>query len=139
MAVTYFQSNKILNALFTGAALNPAGTLYVGLSTNAILSDGTGVIEPSGMAYARVPITATSTNFNSAINGALTTKVDIQFPESTGNWGTVTYVFLADSATLTAGAYNVLFYDVLSPARPVAIATTVLFSAGSVTFQVVNS
>ena len=80
------------------------GQIYVGLSRAEIEEDGSGVDEPDGAAgYARVEVTNNNTNFPDAeINAEdkaeteLATQVD--FPEATGSWGTITHFFLADSS-----------------------------------------
>ena len=80
-------------------------------------------------------LTNDKTNWGVASNGALTNLNAITFVESTASWGTITHVFLSDA--LTGG--NVWFYDVLSPSRTVAGATTVQFAIGAVNIQMNNT
>lgn len=79
-------------------------TVYAGLSTTTPASDGTGVTEPSGFAYARVAITNNATNFPAASgSGGSITKSNgtaIAWPQASGgSWGTPTYVPLYSVAT----------------------------------------
>lgn len=135
MSVTYYSSNKVLDRVFGGTAFTPATTYYIGLSTTTINIDGTGATEPSGLGYARVAVPNDKTNWGVASNGALLNLTAITFPESTGSWGTITYVFMADASS----AGNIWWYDVLTPARTVASATTVLFAIGSVSVVMNNT
>ena len=135
MSVTYTSSNKVLDLCFGSTSFTVPSTFYFCLSTSTINIDGTGMTEPSGGSYARVALTNNKTNWGTASNGSLTNLVAITFPESSASWGTVTYVAIADAAS----GGNIWFYDVLSPARTVASATTVLFAIGSITVQFNNS
>jgi len=128
-------ANKILDKNFGATDYTPPATLYVGLSTTTIGIAGTGATEPSGGAYARVAITNNKTNFGTASNGALTNSNAITFTESTASWGTITYVFIADA--LTGG--NIWFFEALPAPKTVQTATTVLFSASSLTLSMTNS
>jgi len=135
MAITYFSANKLLDRNFGGTAYTPPTTYYFGLSTTTIQIDGTGATEPSGGAYARVGLTNDKTNWGNASNASLTNSAAVTFVESTASWGTITYVLMADA--LSAG--NIWWFDVLTPARSVASATTVLFAIGAITVQMTNS
>lgn len=136
MAITYVQANKILEFNFGNRAYAVNSPVYVGLSTTTINSDGTGATEPVGNAYARVAITNNDglAHWSGAATSVLSNAVAINFPESTGSWGTITYVFIADA--ITAG--NILYYDVLSPSRAVAPNTTVYFAIGSLQISMSN-
>lgn len=134
MAVSYFASNKVINYNFGGVTYTVPSTYYFALSTTTINIDGTGATEPSGGAYARVPY-VNSGGWTTPSIGTSTNTGAITFTESTASWGTITYVFASDA--LTGG--NIWWYDVLTPARTVASATTVLFSIGAVTIQFNNT
>lgn len=135
--ITYYQANLLLNKIFGGSEFTwtPPATYYVGLSTTTINADGTGKTEPSGMAYARVAVTNNKTNFGMASNGALTNLTAITFPESSGDWGTITHIFIADAAT----SGNILYFDQLAASRSVQSATTVLFAANALTLSMPNT
>ena len=133
--ISYYSANRILDRNFGGTAYTPPTTFYFGLSTTTIQIDGTGATEPSGGAYARVALTNDKTNWGTAANASLTNSAAVTFVESTASWGTITYCGIWDA--LTAG--NIWFFDVLTPARAVASATTVLFAIGSITVSMSNS
>lgn len=131
MAITTYQANKVNDYLFGGTAFTPSTTYYLGLSTTAIGSAGTGVTEPSGGAYTRVAVTNNKTNFTVSSGGIIKNATQIEFPESTTAWGTITYVFIADS--LTGG--NILYYDALTTPRTVQTATVLLFAVNAMNIQ----
>lgn len=133
--ITYFSANKILDRNFGSTAYTPPTTMYFGLSTTSIAIDGTGATEPSTGAYARVALVNDKTNWGTASAGALTNSSAVTFAESTASWGTITNVLIADA--LTGG--NIWFFDVLTPSRAVASATTVLFAIGAISVQMNNS
>lgn len=127
MAIVVNQANKVLDNLFGGTSMPTTGTLYVGLSTTALNTNGTGYTEPSGAGYARVSVTNSKQNFNQASNGTVTNQQTITFPESQASWGTIQYVFIADASS----GGNVLYYDALTTPRTVASLTTLLFQPGT--------
>lgn len=133
--ITYFSANKILDRNFGSTSYTPPTTMYFGLSTTAIAIDGTGATEPSTGSYARVALVNDKTNWGTASAGALTNSSAVTFVESTASWGTITYVGIWDALTLG----NIWFFDVLTPSRAVASATTVLFAIGAITVQMNNS
>lgn len=135
MAICYFSANKILDRNFGGTAYSSIVTMYFGLSTSTPQIDGTGATEPSGGAYARVAFTNDKTNWGTASAASLTNAAAVTFVESSASWGTVTNVGIWDA--LTAG--NLWFFDVLTPSRSVASATTVLFAIGAITVNMTNS
>lgn len=83
----------------TAGAAKPA-TLYVGLSTAACSDSGFGT-EVTGGSYARVAMTANSTNWPgpTANNGTVTNGAAVTFPAPSANWGVVTHWFIADAST----------------------------------------
>ena len=113
----------------------PPATQYFALSTSAPDISGGSFTEPSGGAYARVALTNNKTNWGTAASGVLTNSTAVTFAESTASWGTIVAVGIFDA--LTSG--NLLWYDVLTPSRTIATATTVLFAIGSITVQFNNS
>jgi hypothetical protein len=136
--ISYYQANRILDRAFGAVTYTVPTTMYLGLSTTTINADGTGITEPSGGAsYARVSIVNDKTQWSNASSGTLSNAAQFSFPQSSGSWGTITYVFLSDSGTIAGG--NLLFYDALSPSRTVASLTTVLFAIGALTVLMNNT
>lgn len=124
--ITYYQANLLLNKIFGGNDFtwSPPAVYHIGLSRTTINADGTGATEPSGMGYARVAVTNNKTNFGAASAGALTNLTAITFPESSGDWGTITHIFIADNST----GGNILYFDQLAQSRIVQSGTIVMFS-----------
>ena len=135
MSVCYIAGNKILDYHFGLVDVAPPDPYYVGLSTTAILIDGSGETEPSGGAYARVEIDNDKTTFTAAASGSLVNDIDIEFAESTDAWGTITHVFLADD--LSGG--NIYYFEELPASKIVQDDTIVKFEALSMTFSMNNS
>jgi len=135
MSVCYIAANKILDNNLGATANTPPANYYVGLSTTTIVIAGTGETEPSGGSYARVAIANNKTTFTTAASGVLTNDITITFTESTGAWGTITYVFLADA--LSGG--NIYFFEALPAPKTVQTATTVVFAATAMSFSMTNA
>lgn len=132
MAITTYQANKVNDYLFGKTAYTPPTNYYIGLSTTAINAAGTGATEPSGGAYARVSVANSKTTFSNSASGKLSNKVQIEFPESTASWGTITYVFIADAAS----GGHILYYDQLTNSRTVQTASVLLFAVGALQIQI---
>lgn len=130
--ITHLQANKLLDYNFGGTTYTVPSIYYIGLSTTAISADGTGATEPSVGAYARVAADNNKTTFSVASNSVLKNNIQIQFAESTGNWGTITHIAIYDAAT----GGNILYYDELPNSRTVEAQTTLLFVPNSIEIQI---
>jgi hypothetical protein len=120
-----YLANEILDHVFKTGAYTPATNLYVGLSDATIDDATTGgdVSEPSGGAYARVGCNT----WDVAASGATENTAAITFTQATGDWGTITDFFIADSTD----AGNILFYEAADASKAVGTDDTVQFDAGS--------
>lgn len=119
-------ANATLDAYLGATTILPA-TVYIGLMTAAPAANGSGVVEPVGNGYARMPVVNNVTNWPAASARTKTHAFDITFPTATGaGWGTVTHVGIFDA--LTAG--NLRLYDALSIPRLVAATDIYRFLAG---------
>ena len=134
--ITTTAANAVLNLLLGGTNINVPTSYYVGLSTTALTSNGTGATEPVGNGYARVSMANNKSNFSSATVATLTNLSQIAFPEATpAGWGTISYVFLADAST--GGV--VWYYEALTTTRLIQANATFIFVAGSLTFKMINT
>jgi hypothetical protein len=133
--ITNLQANRILDFNFGASSYSATSPLYIGLSTTSINNDGTGYTEPSGNAYARVSVTNNKTTWTTASGSSLSNAIQVSFPESSGSWGTITHIFIADA--LSGGA--VLFFDALTSSRTVPANTTVYFAIGNITVSMPNT
>ena len=106
---------------------------YIGLSIQAPDTDGHNVDEPSQDAgYTRVELK----DLNEPVDGLVTNKNAINFPESTGSWGTVTHFVIYDSEAVDSG--NLLMYGELSTPRAVETATIMTIKEGYLKLSVQN-
>jgi hypothetical protein len=125
----------ILAYVFGNGSPSIAGTFYFGLSTTAIAADGTGITEPGGGSYARVAVTANSTNFG-FLDEYLSTwanKLAIAFPAPTGAWGECIYGFISDASS----AGNIVAkWPLNRPVSPVSGQQAPTYYARSMHFQV---
>lgn len=130
MKATTYQLNQLLNYLIGSVAYSPPATWYLGLSTSLIAIDGA-YTEPAGNGYDRVAITNDTTNWTTATltNLIVSNKLAASFPVSTGSWGTIQSIFLADAAS---GDY-VCYYSPATPAFTVGNDIIVSFPIGSIT------
>ena len=119
----------------TAGAAKPT-SLYVGLSTAACSDTGFGT-EVTGGSYARVTVTANSTNFPgpTANDGTITNGIAVTFPAPTANWGVVTHWFIADAST----AGNLLWCAALTVQKTVNNGDAApSFAIGALSVQVDN-
>jgi hypothetical protein len=122
--------NTILGLIF-GAAGSPytaPANVYVGLAT-AVAADGTVTGEPSAGNYARVKVVNSSTNWNTAANGAVDNKTAITFPQASASWGALDTFFIANHLTNSGAA--VICYGTLSEEKTIGTNDTPSFAAGA--------
>ena len=120
-----YLENALLNQIFRGTAYSFPGTLYVGLYTVAP-SDAGGGTEVSGNSYARVSVTANTSNWVESTAGATSNSSAITFPQATGNWGTVVALGIFDAST----SGNLLAWADLTTSKLVGNGDTPSFAAG---------
>lgn len=125
MNTTYFL-NLVSGNVF-GSKKNPEipEEFYIGLSSTTPDMSGEGVTEPSTTAgYKRVLLDSLS----QPVDGVVSNEDDINFEESTSNWGTITHFVIYDAEAVGGG--NLLMYGALSTPRTVETATVMTIKAG---------
>ena len=120
-----YLENALLNQIFRGTAYSFPGTLYVGLYTVAP-SDAGGGTEVSGNSYARVSVTANTTNWAESTAGATSNSSAITFPQASGNWGTVVALGILDAST----SGNLLAWADLTTSKLIGNGDTPSFASG---------
>jgi hypothetical protein len=130
MAYTNYARNKLQDFMFGGVTYSAPATYYLGLSTTTISVSGSNATEPSGAGYARVPITNDKTSWTYSSSGCLLNSTSLSFVESSGSWGTVTYVALWDAET----SGSIWAYQALPESKIIQTGTTVSFSASKLCF-----
>jgi hypothetical protein len=118
-----FLENKLLDHAFRNAPYPQPAALYVALSTADPRDDGTGLLEPIGNGYARVPVT-----FSVAAAGQIANSAQVQFPQATGSWGTITHFAIFDAAT----GGNLLAHAQLTAALTVQAGNAPLFEVSDI-------
>lgn len=126
--ISNYLCHKLLDRAFRNQAYAKPDT-YIGLVTTAS-SDTAAGTEVSGGSYARVQVNpngGSSPVWNTAASGALDNDDDIEFPQATGDWGTVVGVVVFDASS----SGNMLCYDNGMEDQPVGDGDEVTFPAGS--------
>lgn len=134
MNTNYFLSCVAGNIFHTRTSPAVPSSYYIGLSTTAPNTDGTGYSEPSSDAgYGRVKLTSLS----EPADGLVTNTAAVSFAESTASWGTVTHFVIFDEAAVGSG--NLLMYGTLSTPRTVEAETTILIKENYLRLSVTNA
>ena len=118
-----YLENAIINATLRGQVWTPPATVYLALYTSDPTDAKTGT-EVSGGAYARQTIA-----FNTPMNGASSSSVDVLFPIAIASWGTVTHIGLFDAVS----AGNLLYHGALTNPKTIAIDDQLKIAAGDIT------
>jgi hypothetical protein len=122
-AMSDFLENALINATLRDTTYTSPADVYVGLFTTDPTDDGSGT-EVSGGSYAR-----TIATFATPSNGASSTDADVQFPQATGNWGTVTHFGIFDA--LTTG--NLLYHGALTSSKTIETGDVFKIATGNLT------
>lgn len=131
MVTTYFLNCIMGNVFQTETSPALPTSFYMGLSTTTPAVGGTGVTEPSGKGYARVKVSS----LTAPTNGVITNTADVEFNESTGDWGTITHFVIYDAAT----GGNLLLYEALKTSRVVQSETQARFKANTLSITLKNA
>lgn len=122
MNTTYFLNCVAGNLFQTDTDVALPKEYYIGLSTTAPSVTGSNVSEPStASGYARVKLDSLS----APDAGVVENTSNINFPESTASWGTITHFVIFDAAT----GGHLLMYGTLSTERVVEAATIMTIKA----------
>ena len=116
-----FLENALINATLRNTSYTSPSVVYLGLYTSDPTDADTGT-EVSGGSYARQAIT-----FGAPSNGVTTNTAAIEFPQATGNWGTVGWIGIEDA--LTGG--NLLYHSPLDASKAIATGDIFKIAIGS--------
>jgi len=120
---TNYLENKLLDHVLNNASFTSPTTVYVGLFT-AAPTDTTAGTEVSGGSYARQVLSVST-----ASEGVVTSDADVNFPQATGNWGTIVALGIHDA--LSSG--NLLMYTDLTTSKTIENGDILKVSSGSLT------
>ena len=118
-----YLENKVLDHVLKNVSYSSPTTVYVGLFTSDPTDAGSGT-EVSGGSYARQILSVTT-----ASAGITTSSADINFPQATGSWGTVSHIGILDA--LTSG--NLLMHTPLTTAKTIDSGDILKISSGNLT------
>lgn len=143
-ALCDYAENKCLDAILRAQALGAPSPQYWALSTG-LRSDSAAPVEPSGNGYARVSVTPSLSNWNSAqgaagvassgTDGTTENATAITFPTSTGSWGTIQSVWMMDASS---GGNAWVAIDLSASLNVSGAGFTLSFAAGQLSFQIDN-
>ena len=130
-SLTDFAENELLDHLFN-AAYTASANLYLVLCTGDPTDAATGascneVADANG--YERTAIT-----FGAASARRITQNAQVQFPQATGSWGTISHWCIADSATHGAG--NILAHGAFSSSFTPVSGNTPSVASGQVYVEI---
>lgn len=120
--ISNFLTHKLLDHVLRGVTYSPPSTVYMALYTSNPGDDDTGT-EVSGNGYQRQPVT-----FSAASNRQIVNSNQVEFPEATGPWGTITHFGLRDAET----GGNLLFYGALTAPVTIGQGQQLIFRAGDI-------
>jgi len=111
MATSAVFKNIVASNIFNTAGRTAIpSVLFLAVSRTRPNATGGNVTEPSGGSYARVPFTSTFTVAPN--NGVVRNQAEIQFPESTADWGVVTHWAVFSAAT---GGNALMWKEIVNP------------------------
>lgn len=119
--ISNFLENALINATLRNTAYTSPTTVYVGLFTSDPTDAGSGT-EVSGGSYARTAVT-----FGAPSNGVTTNSAAVEFPQATGNWGTVGWIGIHDAAT----SGNLLYHTALDASKTIETGDIFKISTGN--------
>ena len=118
MPLTNYAENAHLDSL-------TSANVVIGASTTTPTKTGTNVTEPSGNGYAR--ITSTPSDWEAASGGSIQTANNLEHPEATGSWGTITHVVFWDAAES-----NIIGWAALAESKSIVSGQTLRYLAGEI-------
>jgi len=118
-----FLENELYDHVLRNASYTSPSNIYVSLHTADPTDAGTGT-EVSGGSYARTAVT-----MGAPTNGSGTNSTDVQFPQATGDWGTVTHIGIWDATS----SGNMLFHTPLDTSKNITTGDVFKIASGSLT------
>ena len=116
-----YLEDALINATLRNTTYTSPATVYVGLFTSDPTDAGSGT-EVSGGSYARTAVT-----FGAPSNGVTTNSAAVEFPQATGNWGTVGWIGIHDAAT----SGNLLYHTALDTSKTIETGDIFKISTGN--------
>lgn len=131
MITTYFLNCVMGNVFGTQSEPSLPTAYYIGLSSTEPTADGAGVTEPSGGGYMRVQLNSLSV----PDAGVIENTADVEFAESTEDWGTMTHYVVYDAPE----GGNLLLFNALEKNRIIQSENQVRFKTSALVFTLESS
>ena len=116
-----YLEDALINATLRATTYTAPATVYVSLWTSDPGDDGSGT-EVSGGSYARTAVT-----FGAPSNGVSLNSAAVEFPQATGNWGTIGWIGINDAAT----SGNLLYHTALTTSKAIDTGDIFKIAVGS--------
>ena len=122
-AMSNYLENALINATLRNTSYTSPSTVYVALFTSDPTDAGSGT-ECSGGAYARQ-----SATFGAPSDGASSISADVEFPQATGSWGTLTHFGIFDASS----SGNLLYHGALTSSKTIATGDVLKITSSNLT------
>ena len=122
-AMSNYLENALINATLRNTSYTSPSTVYVALFTSDPTDAGSGT-ECSGGAYARQ-----SATFAAPSDGSSSTSADVEFPQATGSWGTITHFGIFDASS----SGNLLYHGALTASKTIATGDVLKITSSNLT------
>jgi hypothetical protein len=121
--ISNYLEDALINGTLRATTFTAPAAVYVSLHTADPTDDGSGT-EVSGGSYIRQAAT-----FAAPSNGVSATSADINFPQATGNWGTIGWIGIWDAQTTG----NMLYHTPLDVSKAIDTGDIFKIASGSLT------
>jgi hypothetical protein len=121
--ISNYLEDALINGTLRATTFTAPAAVYVSLHTADPTDDGSGT-EVSGGSYVRQAAT-----FAAPSNGSSATSADVDFPQATGNWGTIGWIGIWDAST----AGNMLYHTALDASKAIDTGDIFKIATGSLT------
>jgi hypothetical protein len=122
-AMSNYLENALINATLRNTSYTSPSTVYVALFTSDPTDAGSGT-ECTGGAYARQ-----SATFGAPSDGASSISADVEFPQATGAWGTITHFGIFDASS----SGNLLYHGALTASKTIATGDVLKITSSNLT------
>ena len=122
-AMSNYLENALINATLRNTSYTSPSTVYVALFTSDPTDAGSGT-ECSGGAYVRQ-----SATFGAPSDGASSISADVEFPQATGAWGTITHFGIFDASS----SGNLFYHGALTASKTIATGDVLKITSSNLT------
>ena len=121
-----YLEDKLIDHILRNVAYTSPSTVYLALLTADPTETGSTTNEVAGASYARQEIV-----FDAPTDGVTQNTYDVEFPQATEDWGTVSHILVMDAQT----GGNPLYHKELNTAKQITTDDIFKIPAGNLTIQ----